>query len=174
MKIEIPDKYFNKEELKNTPDRHKRFLDEWLNDSSKFEFTTFKNPGYDEMIIVSNVSFYSMCSHHLVPFFGVAHFAYIPDKIICGLSKIPRVIDKFAHKPQVQEKLTCEILDFLTEELKPHWAMLMVEAEHLCMSMRGIKKPNHKTITNAIFVNPKSTLLLENCKEEFINTIRGR
>lgn len=172
MRFEIPDEYFSDEELKNTPERFKRFLKEWLIDSHDFDFTTFENPKYDEMIMITNITFYSLCSHHLVPFFGKAHIAYIPDKKLAGLSKFSRVVDKFSHKPQIQEKLTVEILDFLKKELDPHWAMVILEAEHLCMSMRGIKKPGHVTITNAIFENPKTKLPLDNCKEEFIRMVR--
>jgi len=168
MEFRIDDKYFSDEELKNTPNRFKRFLDEWLKQDNDFNFTTFKNPGYDEMIIVKDIIFYSMCSHHLIPFFGKAHFGYIPDKRICGLSKIPRIIDMFAHRPQIQEKLTIEALNYLTEHLQPKWAMLILEAEHLCMSMRGIKKPGHITITNAVFNREKAI----HAKEEFLEMIK--
>ena len=172
MKFEISDEYFSEEELKNTPDRYKRFIKEWMVDDKKFQFTMFENTGMDEMIMITEIIFYSLCSHHILPFFGLAHFAYIPDKKICGISKIPRAIDYFAHKPNIQERLTIEILNFLVKELKPHWAMIILEAEHLCMSMRGIKKPGHKTMTNAIYENPKTKLPLKNCKEEFIRMVR--
>jgi len=171
MKIEIPDKYFVEEELKNTPGRYERFLHEWLIQSDEFNFTVFNNPKYDQMIMVTNVPMYSMCSHHLLPFFGIAHIAYIPNKKICGLSKIPRAIDKFAHRPQIQEKLTNEIKDFLVKKLQPHWLMVIIEAEHLCMTMRGIRKPGSRAITNAIYENPETKLPLKNCKDEFIATI---
>lgn len=172
MNLTIEDKFFNEEELKNTPDRYKRFLEEWLVHSNNFSFTVFENPGYDEMIIVKDISFYSMCSHHLVPFFGVAHFGYIPGKKICGLSKIPRTVDKYAHKPQVQEKLTVEIMQALTQKLQPKWAMLVMEAEHLCMSMRGIKKPGAKTITNTIWVHPEFKPKYQDIKQEFLKMIK--
>jgi GTP cyclohydrolase I len=166
MKLNIPDNFFSGEELLNTPLRWAKFMTEWLSHSNNFEFTTFENPGYNQMIIVKDITFYSICSHHLVPFFGKAHFAYIPIKRICGLSKIPRVIDKFAHKPQVQEKLTNEILNYFEEHLEPHWCMIILEAEHLCMSMRGIRKPGHTTITNAIRGES------ETAKREFLEMIR--
>lgn len=172
MKIEINDDYFCEEELENTPKRYERFLKEWLIDSSNFEFTTFKNPNYDEMVMITDITFYSMCSHHLVPFFGKAHIAYIPDKKLAGLSKFARVVDKFSHKPQIQERLTMEILRFLVAKLDPHWLMVIMEAEHLCMSMRGVNKPGHKTITNAIYEKPKCELSLNNCKEEFMKMIK--
>jgi len=151
MKIEIADKYFNKEELKNTPDRYKRFLNEWLEDSQDFKCTVFEKPkNVDQMIITKDINFYSMCSHHLLPFIGKVHFAYIPIKKICGLSKVARVVDKFAHKPQLQEALTQQIADYLEKILEPLGLMVIIEAEHLCMSMRGIKRPGHSTITSAL------------------------
>lgn len=150
MKIEVPDDCFCEEELKNTPKRWARFMNEWLHEDGKFNFTTFPNPGVDQMIVVKDITFYSMCSHHLIPFFGKAHIVYIPTERIAGLSKFARVVDKFAHKPQLQERLTQEIVNFLQEELQPLGVMVVIEAEHLCMSMRGIKRPGHKTITSCL------------------------
>jgi len=172
MKFEIPDGFFNKEELSNTPRRFDKFMTEWLSHSNNFEFTTFPNPNYDQMIIIKDITFYSICSHHLVPFFGKAHFGYIPTSKICGLSKIPRVIDKFAHKPQVQEKLTNEILEYFIENLDPYWCMIVLEAEHLCMSMRGIKKPGHTTITSAIWKHIVIQKDMNSAKQEFLEMIR--
>ena len=163
MIIELPDSLFNEEELKNNPKRYKRFLDEW--NKNDFKFTTFPKPkGLDQMIIVKDISFYSMCSHHLAPFFGKVSIGYIPNQKICGLSKLARVVDKFARKPQLQEKLTQEITDFLQENLEPVGLMVVIEAEHLCMSMRGIKKPQHKTVTNAI----KGIFIQPSVKQEFM------
>jgi len=165
MEITIPDEYFSDEELKNTPIRYQRFLDEWLKDSSKFNFTVFPKPeGLDQMITVIDIDFYSLCSHHLAPFIGKASIAYIPNEKICGLSKLARVVDKFAHKPQVQERLTQEIADYLIEQLHPLGLMVILEAEHLCMSMRGIRRPGHKTITSAV----KGLFNHENVKNEFL------
>ena len=174
MIIEIPDNCFCEEELNNTPNRFKKFLNEWLIKSNDFEFTLFKNDkNYDEMIVVKDISFYSMCGHHLIPFFGKAHIGYIPNKLLCGLSKIPRTVDKFAHKPQLQERLTIEIKDFLVEKLKPLWLMVILEAEHLCISMRGINKPSHLTITSAIYSDSKTTKNDNiSTKSEFLSLIK--
>lgn len=107
---------------------------------------------HQEMVLVRDIPFYSMCEHHLVPFFGKAHVAYIPaaDGRVCGLSKLARLVDVFAKRPQVQERLTSQIADTLVEQLKPQGAIVVLEAEHLCMSMRGIKKPGSKTVTSAV------------------------
>lgn len=169
MKIEIPDRFFNTEELKNTPKRYKKFLNEWLKESNNFKFTMFPKPdGLDQMVIVKDISFYSMCAHHLIPFVGKAHIGYLPNKKICGLSKLARVIDKFAHKPQLQEALTQQITDFLDKELEPIGLMVILEAEHMCMSMRGIKRPGHKTITSAI----KGIFQHKDVKDEFMEVIK--
>jgi GTP cyclohydrolase I len=106
---------------------------------------------HDEMVIVRDIPLYSICEHHLLPFVGVAHIAYIPrDGRIVGLSKLARVADLMAKKPQIQERLTTEIADLLFEELKAKGVMVVIEAEHLCMEMRGVKKPGSKTITSAL------------------------
>jgi len=169
MKIEIPDEFFNSEELKNTPKRYGKFLKEWLVDSNNFTFTTFKNNGYDQMVIVKDIDCYSMCAHHLLPFKIKVHVGYIPDKKISGLSKIPRVVEKFAHRPQLQERLTQQIANFLYNELKAKGVIVIIEGEHMCMSMRGIKKLGSITTTSAlkgIFSTSSSP------KEEFISLIR--
>lgn len=107
---------------------------------------------HDEMIMIRDISFASVCEHHLVPFTGVAHVAYIPGKDgrITGLSKLARLVDGFARRPQVQERMTSQIADSLVERLKPRGALVVVEAEHLCMSMRGVKKPGALTVTSAV------------------------
>lgn len=105
---------------------------------------------YDEMVIVKDVDFYSMCEHHLLPFFGKVHIAYIPDGKIVGLSKIPRVIDVFARRLQVQERMTQEIADTLDEYLTPRGVGVVVEAYHMCMMMRGVQKQNSITTTSAM------------------------
>lgn len=106
---------------------------------------------HDEMVIVKDIPLYSICEHHLVPFMGVAHIAYIPrEGRIVGLSKLARVADMMAKKPQIQERLTTEIADLLYKELRATGVMVVIEAEHLCMEMRGIKKPGAKTITSAL------------------------
>ena len=103
---------------------------------------------YRQMVIVKNIEIYSLCEHHLLPFFGKAHIAYIPNHYIVGLSKIPRIVDVFAHRLQVQERLTTQIKDCLQETLNPLGVAVVIEASHLCMQMRGIQKQNSVTITS--------------------------
>src|SRR5690606_34711474 len=103
---------------------------------------------YSEMVIVKNIELYSLCEHHMLPFFGKAHIAYIPKGFIVGLSKIPRVVDVFARRLQVQERLTHEILNCIQNTLKPHGVAVVIEASHLCMMMRGVQKQNSVTTTS--------------------------
>ena len=107
---------------------------------------------HDEIIVVRDISFYSICEHHLIPFFGKAHVAYLPEKDgrITGLSKLARLVDGFARRPQVQERLTGQIADAIDEKLSPRGAAVVLEAEHLCMSMRGIRKPGARTVTSSM------------------------
>jgi GTP cyclohydrolase IA len=125
---------------------------------------------YKQMVIVKDIEIYSLCEHHLLPFFGKAHIAYIPDKYIVGLSKIPRVVDAFARRLQVQERLTTEIRDCIQNTLKPLGVAVVIEAAHLCMQMRGIQKQNSVTTTSAFtgeFENDKT-------RSEFISLIQAR
>jgi GTP cyclohydrolase IA len=113
--------------------------------------TTFPNEeNYSSMVMERDVPFYSMCAHHLVPFYGHAHIAYIPDRHIIGLSKMPRILEFYAKRPQLQERLTEQLADFLWQRLEPLGAMVVVEARHLCVEMRGVKKPGAVTVTSAI------------------------
>ena len=107
---------------------------------------------HEELVLVKDIPFYSTCEHHLVPFHGVAHVGYIPshDGKVTGLSKLARLVDMFARRPQVQERLTTQIVEALVTHLKPRGAIVVVECEHLCMSMRGIRKPGAKTVTSAV------------------------
>lgn len=105
---------------------------------------------YDEMVIVRDIDFYSMCEHHMLPFFGKAHVAYIPDGRIIGLSKIPRIVEMFARRLQVQERMTQEIAEFLLEALKPQGVAVVVEGAHMCAMMRGVKKDNARMVTSAM------------------------
>ena len=113
--------------------------------------TTFEI-GHEELILVRDIEVYSTCEHHLLPFHGVAHVGYIPghDGRVTGLSKLARLVDVYARRPQVQERLTSQIADALCEHLKPQGAMVVVECEHLCMSMRGVRRPGSRTITSAV------------------------
>ncbi|MFH1577440.1 MAG: GTP cyclohydrolase I FolE [Candidatus Margulisiibacteriota bacterium] len=140
--------------IKDTPKRVARMYSELfagLNKDPGKEATVFHEEDHEEMVMVKNIPFYSMCEHHLVPFFGKAHVVYIPNKgKVTGLSKLVRVIEGFATRPQVQERLTSQIADCLMNRLKPQGVMVIIEAEHLCMSMRGVKKPGAITTTSAV------------------------
>ncbi len=115
------------------------------------ELTVFQQGEHEEMVLVKDIPFYSICEHHLVPFIGKAHVVYIPTKgKITGLSKLIRVVEGFAKRPQVQERLTGEVADSLMAKLKPQGVLVVIEAEHLCMSMRGVKKPGTKAVTSAV------------------------
>ncbi|MCD5353437.1 GTP cyclohydrolase I FolE [Kineosporia mesophila] len=120
-------------------------------DPSDVLSTTF-DLGHEEMVLVRDIELYSCCEHHLVPFHGVAHVGYIPssDGRITGLSKLARLVDLFAKRPQVQERLTTQIADALVEHLKPRGVIVVLECEHLCMSMRGVRKPGSRTVTSAV------------------------
>ncbi|HAF68950.1 MAG TPA: GTP cyclohydrolase I FolE [Acidimicrobiaceae bacterium] len=108
--------------------------------------------GHDEMVLVKDIPFYSMCEHHLLPFVGKAHVAYVPGDQgkITGLSKLARLVEAYARRPQVQERLTSQVADKLMEALDPRGALVVIEAEHLCMSMRGVQKPGSLTLTSAV------------------------
>ncbi len=145
----------NREGLKKTPYRvakmflnellygYKMNIDEIINNAIFYE-------NYDEMVIVKDIDFYSLCEHHLLPFFGVVHVAYIPKYKIIGLSKIPRIIEAYTRRLQVQERLTTEIANILWEKLEPKGVAVIIEAIHLCSVMRGVKKPRNKMITSSL------------------------
>jgi GTP cyclohydrolase I len=120
-------------------------------DPARHLTTTFE-ADHDEMVMVRDIPLHSMCEHHLVPFHGMAHIAYIPgdDGRITGLSKLARLVDGFSHRPQVQERLTSQVADALVRVLKPRGVFVVIEAEHLCMSMRGVRKPGALTVTSAV------------------------
>ena len=125
---------------------------------------------YQQMVIVKDIEVYSMCEHHLLPFFGKAHVAYIPNHYIVGLSKIPRVVDAFARRLQVQERLTTEIRDCIEETLKPLGVAVVIECSHLCMQMRGIQKQNSVTTTSAF----TGEFLKDTTRKEFISLIGAK
>lgn len=141
--------------LRDTPARVARMYAETCaglsEDPDRHLKVTF-DADHDEMILVRDVPFYSMCEHHLVPFFGKAHLAYIPaeDGRITGLSKLARLVDGYAKRPQVQERLTTQIANALEVALEPRGIVVVMEAEHLCMSMRGVRKPGSSTVTSAV------------------------
>jgi GTP cyclohydrolase IA len=141
--------------LRDTPARVARSYAEvfsGLRQAPEDVLTTTFDLGHDEMVLVKDIEVYSTCEHHLVPFHGVAHVGYIPspEGRITGLSKLARLVDVFAKRPQVQERLTTQVADALTRLLQPRGVIVVVECEHLCMSMRGIRKPGAKTVTSAV------------------------
>jgi len=144
-----------REGLRETPARVARSYSEifaGLRQRPEDVLTTTFDLGHDEMVLVKGIEVFSTCEHHLVPFHGVAHVGYIPgvDGRITGLSKLARLVDVYAKRPQVQERLTTQIADALTSLLRPLGVIVVVECEHLCMSMRGIRKPGAKTVTSAV------------------------
>ena len=141
--------------LRNTPDRVARLYAEiasGLHDDPASHLTVTFESSHDEMVMVRDIPLYSICEHHLIPFIGKAHVAYIPDRDgrITGLSKIARLVDGFSRRPQVQETLTVQIADAMETTLGPRGVMVVIEAEHLCMSMRGIQKSGTTTVTSAV------------------------
>ncbi|WP_033544146.1 GTP cyclohydrolase I FolE [Planococcus sp. CAU13] len=140
-----------REGLLDTPKRVAKMYAEvfsGLKEDPKEYFKTVFYEGHEELVLVKDIPFYSMCEHHLVPFFGKAHIAYIPrDGVVTGLSKLARAVETVAKRPQLQERITSTIADSMMETLNPHGVFVMVEAEHLCMTMRGVKKPGAMTIT---------------------------
>ena len=139
-----------REGLLETPDRIARMCGEiyggLYEDPAKHLQTQF-TAANDGMVVETDITFYSTCEHHLLPFYGKAHIGYIPDGRVAGLSKLARTVDVFARRPQIQENMTAQIAQALAEHLKPKGVIVMVEAEHTCMTMRGIKKPGSKTVT---------------------------
>ncbi|CAM3562887.1 GTP cyclohydrolase I FolE [Isoptericola cucumis] len=145
----------DREGLKETPARVARAYKEifaGLRQEPEDVLTTTFDLGHEEMVLVRDIEVYSTCEHHLVPFHGVAHVGYIPstDGRITGLSKIARLVDVYARRPQVQERLTTQIADALVRILEPRGVLVVVECEHLCMSMRGVRKPGSRTVTSAV------------------------
>jgi GTP cyclohydrolase I len=124
---------------------------------------------YDEMVIVKDIEFYSMCEHHLLPFFGKAHIAYVPNGKVIGLSKIPRLVDVFARRLQVQERLTTQIADAISEAIDPQGVAVILDAQHLCMMMRGVEKQHSATVTSAMRGVFKTQLQTRN---EFLSLVR--
>jgi GTP cyclohydrolase I len=126
---------------------------------------------YDEMVLVKDIPFYSLCEHHLLPFFGVCHVAYVPRGKVVGLSKLPRVVDVYAHRLQLQERLTREIAEALQQALEPIGVAVVIEARHLCMEMRGVEKPGSDTVTSTMLGAFKDD---PRTRSEFLELIRPR
>ena len=145
----------DREGLRDTPARVAKSYEELvagLDQDPEEALTAVFEVGHDELVLVKDIEMWSMCEHHLVPFFGVAHVGYIPTDggRVTGLSKLARVVDVFARRPQVQERLTTDIADALIKHLDPRGVIVVIEAEHLCMTMRGVRKGGAKTITSAV------------------------
>lgn len=126
---------------------------------------------YDEMVIVRDIEVFSLCEHHLLPFFGRCHVAYLPNKKVIGLSKIPRLVDVFAHRLQVQERLTTQIAQTIMEKVRPQGVGVVMEARHLCMIMRGVEKQNSVAVTSAMLGCFRDN---DQTRNEFLNLVRGR
>ena len=145
----------NREGLRETPQRVARAMEEnfqGLSQDPKDIFTTSFDLGHEELVIVRDIEVYSHCEHHLTPFHGVAHIGYIPGPSgkVTGISKLARIVDLFARRPQVQERLTTQIADSLVEHLQPGGVIVIIDCEHLCMSMRGVRKSEARTLTSAV------------------------
>jgi GTP cyclohydrolase I len=139
-----------------------------LEEGSEPGVTTFPNAeNYQHMVMERDIPFYSMCSHHFVPFYGKAHIAYIPEDRIIGLSKFSRILEFYARRPQLQERLTEQVVGYLEEKLKPRGAMVVIEARHLCVEMRGVKKPGALTVTSAL----RGAFYQRSVREEFLDLL---
>jgi GTP cyclohydrolase I len=161
-----------REGLKNTPRRVARMYTELLSgynmDPQRIINDALFNINYDEMVLVRDIEFYSLCEHHMLPFLGRAHVAYIPAGKVIGLSKVPRIVDMYARRMQVQERLTRQIADFLQTTLKPHGVAVVVEAVHLCSMMRGVKKHDARMTTSAMHGAFRANLAT---RQEFLDNI---
>ena len=162
----------DREGLKETPERIARMYGELLSgyfiDPHEVVNDAIFEVKYDEMVLVRDVEFYSMCEHHILPFIGRVHVAYLPNGKVLGLSKIPRIVDLFAHRLQVQERMTRQIADFIRDLLNPQGVGVVVEAMHLCMSMRGVRKQNARMTTSAMHGAFRANLAT---RQEFLENI---
>jgi len=155
--------------LDGTPDRVVDMYLEFLH-RQRLSLTTFPNEeGLDEIILLRDITVFSWCAHHLVPFWGLAHVAYIPRKRLVGLSKLARIVDHFARGPQIQERITIQVANFIDEFLEPAGVAVVLECEHMCISMRGARKPGHKTVTSRML---GSFLHSTEARNEFMQLIR--
>jgi GTP cyclohydrolase IA len=165
----------NRDGLRRTPERFEkafRFLTSgYQQDPEKLLNGAMFSVCYDQMVLVKDIEFYSLCEHHLLPFFGKCHVAYIPDKKVVGLSKIPRLVNMFARRLQIQERLTNQIANSIQQKIAPLGVGVVIEGRHLCMAMRGVEKESSQTVTSAMLGsfkdNPKT-------REEFLSLVRGK
>jgi len=143
----------NREGLRETPERVARMCEEIYGGMSvdpAESIRTLDSDRHDEIVLVRNIPFYSMCEHHLLPFLGVAHVAYLPSAKLMGLSKLARIVDLYSRRLQVQERLTTDVAECIMRSIKPRGAVTVIEAEHLCMTMRGVKKSGARTVTSVV------------------------
>ncbi|HKG54104.1 MAG TPA: GTP cyclohydrolase I FolE [Anaerolineales bacterium] len=161
-----------REGLRNTPDRVSRMYAELLSgynaDPEKIINGALFHINYDEMVLVRDIEFYSLCEHHMLPFLGRAHVAYLPAGKVIGLSKIPRIVDMYARRLQVQERMTRQIADLLQQTLEPQGVAVVVEAMHLCSMMRGVKKHDARMTTSAMHGAFRANLAT---RQEFLENI---
>jgi len=165
-----------REGLQNTPERvanSMKFLTGgyWVNIEELVNDALFEDPNTDEMVIIKDIDVFSLCEHHMLPFFGKCHVSYIPNGKIIGLSKIPRIVDAFGRRLQVQERLTTQIANSLNSILKPKGVAVVIDALHLCMSMRGVEKQNSYTTTSSMLGAFKSN---PSTRSEFLSLLAGR
>ena len=167
LKLDLDDPNYEE-----TPERvAKMYLEMFhgLREGAEPKITTFPNDeGYHHMVIEREIPFYSMCAHHFVPFYGHAHIAYIPEGEVVGLSKLPRILEFYAKRPQLQERLTEQVAEFLWTKLEPQGVMVVIEARHLCVEMRGVKKPGALTTTSAL----RGCFADRMVREEFLALLR--
>ncbi len=161
--------------LQNTPlrvDRAMRFLTSgYRMDADELLNKALFDVAYDEMVIVRDIEVFSLCEHHLLPFFGKCHVGYIPNGRVIGLSKIPRLVDMYARRLQVQERLTTQIADTINQKIHPRGVAVVVEAQHLCMIMRGVEKQNSVAVTSSMLGAFKDN---QNTRNEFLNLVRNQ
>ena len=160
--------------LQNTPFRVAKMYREvtkgYHQDPRKLINNAIFDVEYDEMVVVANIEYYSLCEHHMLPFFGVAHVGYIPKGKVVGLSKIPRIVDMFARRLQIQENMTLEIANIINDALEPDGVGVVIEGQHMCMMMRGVQKDQAKMITSAMLGSFKDD---DKTRNEFLSLIRS-
>lgn len=163
----------NRDGLRNTPERVDRAL-RFLTSGYQMDVDQLVNKAcfevaYDEMVIVRDIELFSLCEHHLLPFFGKCHVGYIPNGCVIGLSKIPRLVDMYARRLQVQERLTTQIAETINQKIHPRGVAVVIEAQHLCMIMRGVEKQNSVAVTSSMHGVFKEN---QNTRNEFLNLVR--